>query len=235
LREPAPPLRPWGLRATIGFSTLAIVVYALVQNAVLALWPSLLAPQNDGLSFTLSTLAAVPVGILLVLLVVRLRRSLPARDYLGLSLPTLGQALGALAPLAAIHLIYDQLSQFLYRPLVPDFLLDTYRTAHGLPALYFAVAVAGPAFEELLFRGFLLPGLTPALGGVVAALLSSLAFGLLHAQYDPLDMSFVFLLGLLFAAVRLKTGSTLLSFALHAITNLLALVETAWVLSRSGG
>ncbi|HZF07960.1 MAG TPA: CPBP family intramembrane glutamic endopeptidase [Thermoanaerobaculia bacterium] len=233
--EPAPPLRRWGLLATLGFSTLAVVVYTLVQNAALALSPTLAAPENYGLSITFPTLVSVPVGILLVLGLVRLRRGLPVRNYLGLSLPTLGQALGALAPLAAIQLVYDQLSQFLYRPLVPDFLLNAYRTAHGLPALYLAMVVAGPAFEELLFRGFLLPGLTPALGGTVATLLSALVFGLLHAQYDPLDMSFVFLLGLLLAGVRLKTGSTLLSFGLHALTNLIALAEAAWLISRTGG
>ena len=78
-------------------------------------------------------------------------------------------------------------------------------------------------------------GLTPALGATVATLLSALVFGLLHAQYDPLDMSFVFLLGLLLAGVRLKTGSTLLSFGLHALTNLIALAEAAWLISRTGG
>jgi membrane protease YdiL (CAAX protease family) len=133
------------------------------------------------------------------------------------------------------NLAYDQLTRFLHRPLVPDFMVNVYRTAHGLPALYLAVVVAAPAFEELLFRGFLLPGLTPALGGIGAALVSSALFGLLHLQYDLFDMTAVVLLGLLFAIVRLRTGSVFLTFTLHAITNLIATLEVAWVVARTSG
>jgi membrane protease YdiL (CAAX protease family) len=233
--DPAPPPAPWGLPGTIGLALAAFVVYALVQGAVLALFPGLLQRGNFGLAFSTTTLASAPIGIALLLGIAGLRRGLPVADYLGLHLPTARQALAAFALLAVFTLSYDQLTRLLNRPLVPDFMLSAFRTAHGLPLLYLAVVVAAPVFEELLFRGFLLPGLRPVLGALGAALLSSLAFALPHLQYDLFDMSSVFVLGLLFAGVRLKTGSTLLTIALHAITNLFATLQVAWVLAHPAG
>jgi len=232
--EAVPPPRTWGPLATLGLSALALLVYLLIQAAVPVLVPALARPENFGLLFALPTLVAFPPGVLLLLGLARLRRGLPVRDYLGLSLPTLAQALGALAPLAVFQLVFEQLSQHFHRPLVPKFVLDAYRTAHSLPILYLALVVAGPAFEELLFRGFLLSGLRPTLGRWGSALGSALLFTLAHLGYDALDLSSILVLGLLFAAIRLTTGSTLLTISLHGITNLVLLLEAAWMLSGGG-
>lgn len=225
------PRGPWGPVATLALGAAAFALYMLVQLAVLALFPGLLRSGSYGLAFSASTLTALPFGTLFLLAIVR-RRGPRVRDYLGLHLPTARQALVAFALVTLFNLAYDQLTRLLHRPLVPDFMLNAYRTAHGLPWLYLAVVVAAPVFEELLFRGFLLPGLEPALGAVGAALLSSVAFALPHLQYDLFDMSGVFVLGLLFAGIRLRTGSTLLTITLHALTNLLATLEVAWVLTH---
>ena len=237
---PAPPT-PWGPLATSGLALAVFVVYGVLQGIVVFLFPGLLKSDSFGLAFTVTTLVSAPLGVLLLLRFASLRRGLPVADYLGLHLPTARQALVSLALLAVFNLSYDQLTRLLKRPLVPDFMVGAYRTAHGLPGLYLAVIVAAPVFEELLFRGFLLPGLCrlpglrPTPGAVVAALLSSLAFALPHLQYDLVDMSAVFVLGLLFAGVRLKTGSTLLTICLHAITNLIATLQVAWVLAHPAG
>jgi CAAX protease family protein len=228
---PEPPPAPWSPLASFGLAIAVLAAELFVQAAILLLFPPLTRSHNFGLSFTVTTLLSAPVGVLLILQLVR-RRGLPFRDYLGLRLPTARQAWAALALLAVFNLAYDQLTRALHRPLVPEFMLNAYRTAHGLPGLYLAVAVAAPVFEELLFRGFLLPGLAATLGAVAAALLSSATFALLHLQYDLFDMTSVFLLGLLLAGVRLKTGSTLLTMALHLATNLVATLQVAWVLGR---
>jgi len=230
---PPPPPSPWGLLATIGLSAVVFLVFLLVEGAVLSFFPRLLRPDHFGAALAATTLASAPVGILLLWRFAALRRGLPVRDYLGLHLPTARQAAVALLLLALFNLGYDQLTRLLHRPVVPDFMRASYQTAHGLPWLYLAVIVAAPVFEELLFRGFLLPGLRPALGAVGAALLSSIAFALPHLQYDAVDVAAVCVLGLLFAGVRLKTGSTLLTIALHLITNLVAMLQVAWVLSHS--
>ena len=244
--EPAPPIprpAPWGPLVTSALALVAFIVYSGLQGLILAFYPGLLKEDSFGLAFTVTTLAAAPVGALLVLGFASRRRGLPLTptppappiaDVLGLHLPTVRQALVSLVLLAAFSLSYDQLTRLLHRPLVPDFMIGAYKTSHGLPGLYLAVVLAAPVFEELLFRGFLLPGLRPALGAVGAALLSSLAFALPHLQYDAVDVSAVFVLGLLFAGVRVKTGSTLLTILLHAITNLVATLQVAWVLAHPG-
>lgn len=86
----------------------------------------------------------------------------------------------------------------------------------------FGVFIA-PVAEEIAFRGFLYPSLRPWTGRVLAALLTSLPFALLHAQqvahaWGPLAM--VFLVSLVLVAVRDRTGSVAASALVHASYNL---------------
>lgn len=86
----------------------------------------------------------------------------------------------------------------------------------------FGVFIA-PVAEEIAFRGFLYPSLRPWTGRIVAALLTSAPFTLLHAQqvahaWGPLSM--VFLVSLILVAVRERTGSVAASALVHACYNL---------------
>ena len=86
-----------------------------------------------------------------------------------------------------------------------------------LPLLY---AVFGaPVLEELIFRKTLLNVLHPY-GEKCAALVTALLFGLVHGNSGQFTLAF--LLGLLFAAVYLKTGNILYTMVLHFIINLTA-------------
>lgn len=85
----------------------------------------------------------------------------------------------------------------------------------------FGIFVA-PVLEELAFRGFLYPALRSWMGGIVAAILSSIPFALLHGQqvghaYAPLAM--VFIVSLVLTAVREYTGSVAASAVVHAAYN----------------
>ena len=126
--------------------------------------------------------------------------------------------------------ITDPLNVWFGRPLVPAFMLEAYATAR-LPALLFvAVAIAAPVTEEVAFRGFLF-GALRARGipvGVTVAV-TSLLFAVIHAQYDAWDMSLVFLVGLLFAGARVHFNSVVPSIAMHAFTNTVAFIETAFI------
>ena len=80
-----------------------------------------------------------------------------------------------------------------------------------------------PAFEELAFRGFLYPALRRWTGMIIAAVLTSIPFALLHAQQlahaaSPLAM--VFIVSLVLTAVRQRTGSVAASALVHATYNL---------------
>jgi CAAX protease family protein len=85
----------------------------------------------------------------------------------------------------------------------------------------------GPIFEELLFRGFLLPLLVRSLGAVAGVIVTALPFAILHGpQYA---WSWQHLLGvtiasIVFGWVRLYTESTAAAAALHSSYNLTFLV-----------
>jgi uncharacterized protein len=80
----------------------------------------------------------------------------------------------------------------------------------------------GPLFEELLFRGFLLPLLTRSLGPVLGITLTTLPFALLHGQQHNWLWQPVVLIGLAgaaFGVMRYRTGSTAASAVMHAAYN----------------
>jgi membrane protease YdiL (CAAX protease family) len=92
-----------------------------------------------------------------------------------------------------------------------------------------------PAFEELAFRGFLYPALRRWTGALLAAVLSSIPFALLHAQqlaHAAAPISMVFLVSLVLTAVRQRTGSVAASALVHATYNLSIFLA---VFSASGG
>ncbi len=237
-----PPARPplWGAGASLGLALVVIAAWFAVQAAVLVAFGAvtmLLAPARPpeiagamphmGLALSLTTLAGAPAGIALALLLARLRRGAPLREYLAWRRPALRQALLWTLGLAVFLAGYDLLARALGRPPSPPIMVDAYRTAVVPLLFWLAVAVAAPLFEETLFRGFLLPGLAQArwLGRTGAALVSSALFAALHVQYDLFDVTAVFALGALFAAARLASGSLPLTIGLHVLTNLLAMVQ----------
>ncbi|HYH44284.1 MAG TPA: type II CAAX endopeptidase family protein [Thermoanaerobaculia bacterium] len=242
--SPRHPVLPWGPWATLWLALAVFFAYSVVQLVVMiVLWafqPGVPSPAADGeglpvsgLQFALATLLSAPVGIALVILLLRLRRERSVREDLGLRGARPRAVLLSLIAMAAYLAVYDLVTRYFDRPVVPEFMVDAYRTAGFLPALYAAVVLAAPLFEEILFRGFLLPGLarSPYLRGAGAVLLSSVLFALPHLQYDLFDITAVFGLGVLFAVVRLRTGSTWLAIGLHALVNLLATVQVALYLS----
>ncbi len=242
-----PQARPpfWGPAASLGLTVAVILAWLLVQAlvaaifyaAVLALGPTLpaaarLSAAHLGLVVSLTTLAGAPTGIALTLLFIRLRRGATVRDYLGLRRPTLRQSLLWTFALALFLGGYDLLARALDRPVSPPVMIEAYRTSVVPLLFWLAVALAAPAFEEVLFRGFLLPGLAPwRLGRAGAVSVSALLFAALHVQYDLFDVAAVLALGALFAAARLASGSLLLTFGLHVVTNFLAMVQIATVVA----
>lgn len=230
----------WGPVASLflggGIFTIYSVAQALVLFASLFFLSLSQRGQVSGLQFALATLIACPFGIALVIAAVRLhprRRGPSVREYLGLRGARLRDVAISVLLLGAFMAVYNGSTRWLGRPTVPEFMLEAYASAGSLPLLYLAIVIAAPLFEELLFRGFLLPGLVRSrLGTAGGIAVASLAFAVPHLQYDLYDMSWVFVLGALLGFVRWKTGSLWLVFGLHALNNLLATLETGWFLAQ---
>ena len=110
------------------------------------------------------------------------------------------------------------------------FQLQSYTTAAAegwLPAMAFAAIIVAPAGEELMFRGFLFRGFVRSERSAWPAIVViSLLWAALHIQYDWAGMLQIFVVGLFLGWVRWTSGSTLLTFLLHALFNLEGTMET---------
>ena len=96
---------------------------------------------------------------------------------------------------------------------------------HGCRVLL-ALVVLAPLGEETLFRGFLFKGIAASRAGpVVAIFVSSVAWALLHVQYDWYGVVSIAVIGLFLGVVRYRTGSLLVTMLLHALANMVATLE----------
>jgi membrane protease YdiL (CAAX protease family) len=94
------------------------------------------------------------------------------------------------------------------------------------------VCLLAPLCEELLFRGALLGWLTRHLPVPVAVVVTAAVFAGAHLLPTLFPVLFVF--GLAATVVRVRTDSTLNSFAMHATQNTFAVLATYALLSRGG-
>lgn len=239
----APPLvarpRPWGPWATFGFLFLILGGMLVGQMVVLVPWvvvrivrdPSAnvnaLAEelQYDGDLLAVSTFAGAVATLSLVILLVKTRRMSP-RDYLALRPVRVKIVLPWALALLVFVVAFDSLSTLLDRPVVPESMRRIYETTAFLPLLWIAVVIVAPLWEEIVFRGFGFPGFRSSRLGLAGAIVVPALFWVsLHVQYDAYDLSFVFLLGLLFGYARERTGSVTVPILLHVLNNLIATVQ----------
>ena len=99
-------------------------------------------------------------------------------------------------------------------------LVDLLRGLHGwgpTMAMFLVVAGLAPCFEELLFRGFLLPVLARRGSMTGAVLGSALLFGAIHLQ--PLGLPTLSALGLVLGLAMRRTGNLWTPILVHACWN----------------
>lgn len=89
--------------------------------------------------------------------------------------------------------------------------------------------------EELAYRGWVIPVLAPVLGGPwQAAVFSSLVFGVLHAYQGAVGIARTALLGMLFAASLVVTGTLWPAIAAHVVVDLVGGLVLGDRLTRAG-
>jgi hypothetical protein len=234
--------KPWGLVASLVWGFAAIAAWLGVQVAIgdVALeWflggtvPSeTLELGTHGPFVAIVTIGAAVVPLAVIAFAVQ-SAGCGISDYLGLRFPERRFVLLGLLSLAIIIPLVDLVSWLAGYAVTPSFVIDIYRSARdagGLLLLTVALVVAAPLVEEVVFRGFLLPGLAASrLGASGAILFTSVFWALLHVQYQPFYLLQIIVLGIVFGWLRLKSGSTMLTIILHGLLNFVAMAQAAVV------
>lgn len=120
-----------------------------------------------------------------------------------------------------------------------DYKADTADVASGMMSPWWPLAVImavvlAPLWEELTFRGFLLPALAQTrLGFWGAALVTNTAWTALHGMYSVAGLVSVFTAGMVLSWLLWRTGSIRAPIVAHAITNIVA-VTFAYLAATQG-
>ena len=234
MTEDDPTVSRWGYLATIAWAVVAFLIGQFAALAFVVLWRSgrfyaVLETPYDGVLVTLFIVISNPVSIAMLWLAVRIAHA-NAIDYLALRWAKSRDVMTGLALLVGLIALSDALLYLSGRELVTPFQLQSYTTASAagwLPAMLFAAIIVAPAGEEIMFRGFLFRGFVRSQRSVWPAIVAiSLLWAGLHIQYDWAGMLQIFVVGLFLGWVRFTSGSTLLTFFLHALFNLEGTLET---------
>ena len=227
--------RIWGYWTTFGWAFLAFVGGQVVALASVLVWraaalSSLYETPYDGVFLTLTLVISTPITIAILALAVWLARARFA-DYLALAWPQRRYLVIGIVGLVGMIAVGDALLYLSGRPLITPFQQQSYATAAAqgwlAPMLATAILVA-PAGEELMFRGFLFRGWARSERTTWPAIVViSLVWAALHVQYDWTGILQIFVIGLFLGWMRWRSGSTLLTFLLHALFNLEGTIETA--------
>jgi membrane protease YdiL (CAAX protease family) len=90
----------------------------------------------------------------------------------------------------------------------------------------FLFAVGGPFVEEYIFRGRILPALSPLVGARAAVLVSALLFAAVH--FNRAGFASEFTIGVVAGAVVLITRSLWSAIGIHALNNATAVIGSAF-------
>ena len=232
----APPQR-WGFWGTCAWGVAAIAAFYATQVVVVAsllLWwtddPDILSLGSNAIVVAATTLACLPVTLLVLALAAKLAR-IRFVDYFALRPVGLRTVLLALACTLGYGILLDIITYAMGHAMLSPFVVGLYQTAREggtLGLVLVAVIIAAPVTEEFLFRGFLFRGWARSRIGVVGAVaLTSAIWAAMHIQYDWLGVAEIFGLGLLFGWLRQRSGSLVTTLGMHAAYSTAAMIQVA--------
>lgn len=193
--------------------------------------------SNDGTVVSLSIIIGCVLLVAVSVLIIRLRGG-SVRQYLALKLPSWSVSMKLLGLLLVFMVASQVLTYFLGEtPL--EFVDPLYQSVSSVWLLVFAMVIVAPLYEELVFRGILWSAIAEQFeassikhyGAIVASIITSLIFAVIHVQYGIYEISTIVVLALLFCYARVRSGSLLLPMLLHIVNNGVAmgqyLIQTA--------
>lgn len=100
---------------------------------------------------------------------------------------------------------------------------ETLQTLRKAPVIsLLQVCILAPVIEEILMRGYLLNGLSSSYGSIIALLVSSFLFALLH--FNMVQTLSAFICGIVLGLLYLQTGSIFCCILTHTGYNLISYI-----------
>ena len=228
LQGPALTLIDMALLVAGGFVVVSSIAVPLIaQPLVLALPEALTSPRREGVSvvFTYALMALPSLLILRRQLTALRREDSPVDGWLQWRIQpvvsAIRQALSGWLMITPVVMLAGWLLVKVFgdpggsNPLLELVLLS--RDPLALILLSLTAVVLAPLFEEVIFRGVLLPVLARRVGFTAGALLNGLLFAMAHISIGELIPLTVLGTGL--ALVRLRSGRLLPCVLMHAVWN----------------
>ncbi len=198
----------FGLCLALGGPSLGGTVLTFLANAAAMLAVGLIAKGRMRRAGLLDAQVGFPIGAVRAVFV--------GFFYLFATVVRVELTLGVIAAFWRLRLVDPERSGF--GPLLAAMGWD------GKALLILTLVIVGPIAEEVLFRGVILPRLSPLLGAGLATVLTSGLFAVLHLQYG-FGVHVVFLYGLMLSWARLRTGGLSAPIVMHMVINALATVS----------
>ena len=186
--------------------------------------------SNDGTVVSMSIMIGCVLLIAISALVIRMRGG-NLKQYLALTPFSLAVGMGMIG-LLLLFLIGSQALTYVLDKSPLAFVDPLYQSVSSVWLLIFAMVIVAPIYEELIFRGLLWSAIAEQFaassdfllkseyrGAMVASLVTSLIFAVIHLQYGLYEISTIVVLALLFCYARIKSGSLILPMLLHIINN----------------
>lgn len=207
-----------------------IAMYAACSLSYAALFPDVHEPEPHTLIFQ-GLFFNLPASLVMVGLFIhhRIKAQCPAAMPLRRTPALLG--LSVVLYLAAIPLLwfYSLLYQLFLYQLGFDFHLQAVAQIFLAPAtplmragMFFTAIILAPAFEELLFRGILLPWTVRRIGFWPGIAVISVVFAGMHFHLP--SMLPLFMLSVFFCVVYSRTRSLLVPIGMHACFNAVTVI-----------
>lgn len=182
--------------------------------------------SNDGTVVSISIMIGCVLLVAISALVIRVRGG-NLKQYLALRPFSLAVGMGMIG-LLLIFMIGSQALTYMLDKSPLAFVDPLYQSVSSVWLLIFAMVIVAPIYEELIFRGLLWSAIAEQFtsstysthrGAIVASIVTSLIFAVIHVQYGIYEISTIVVLALIFCYARIKSGSLLLPILLHIVNN----------------
>lgn len=231
--QPAAERNPPGFWKTTALGVAVLLVSQFLGAGALFFHgsPGASASHSEYFAFMSTATTLSSIGGMLLALIVVFRAGAARFGILPLPRSATKQVILWIAGALCLAVAADLVKMLLGGTSASEFVLDMYAASTTPLLLIFAIVVAAPVFEEVLFRGLLFAGWSRSrLGATGTILLTTVLWTGIHLQYGAYELGQVFAIGILLGFARYRTGSLLVPIAMHVALNLAATAQMIYML-----